>query len=258
MGQRDYTDMGGVGAAFLTTHWSLIKDAGSDEEGRDYALIGLLMEQYWKPVYCYLRRKGYDNEEAKDLTQGFFHEVVLGHDLIQTAEPSKGRFRSLLLIALNRYLINVHNSETARKRIPKDRLVSLDLDESSDLPEPLAESSPEDSFNYAWVSTLLERVLAEVEAKCHEDGLSAHWHLFHDRVLQPILERGDPPPLPTLCEHYGIGEAGKVSNMIVTVKRRFQDTLRRRLRDSVVSDVEAREELQELRRFFPEMAQDGK
>jgi len=256
MGQRDYTDMGGAGQAFLTTHWSLIKDAGSDEGGRNYALIGLLMDQYWKPVYCYLRRKGYDNEQAKDLTQGFFHEVVLGHDLIQNAEPSKGRFRSLLLIALNRHLINVHNSETARKRIPKEKLVSLDFDESLDLPEPVAESSPEDSFNYAWVSTLLERVLQEVEAKCHEDGVSAHWHIFHDRVLQPILERSDPPPLQTLCEKYGIAEVGKASNMIVMVKRRFRDTLRRCLRDSVLSDAEAQEELQELKRFFPGMAQD--
>jgi len=258
VGERDYTDMGGVGQAFLTTHWSLIKDAGSDEGGRDYALIGLLMAQYWKPVYCYVRRKGYDNEEAKDLTQGFFHEVVLGHDLIQTAEPSKGRFRSLLLMALNRYLINVHNSATARKRIPKEKLVSLDFDESSHLPEPVAASSPEDSFNYAWVSTLLERVLEEVEAKCHEDGLSAHWHIFHDRVLQPVLERSDPPALQNLCDQYGIAEAGKASNMIVTVKRRFQDTLRRRLRESVLSDAEAKEEIQELKRFFPEMAQDGR
>ena len=87
------TDMGGAGQAFLTTHWSIIENVGSSDEDRNQALIGLLLSKYWKPVYCYLRRKGYDNEQAKDLTQGFFHEVVLGRNLIQKADQSRGRFR---------------------------------------------------------------------------------------------------------------------------------------------------------------------
>jgi len=221
-------------------------------------LIGLLMEQYWRPVYCYLRRKGHDNEQAKDLTQGFFHEMVLGHRLIEKADAAKGRFRSFLLIALNRYLINVHNGETARKRIPKEKLVPLDFVGSSDLPEPLAAASPEDSFNYAWASTLLEQTLEEVEAKCHEDGLSAHWHVFHDRLLEPILSRTDPPSLPEICKRYGLAEPGTASNMMVTVKRRFHDTLRRHVRAANLSENGGQEELRELQRFFPEIAQDAK
>ena len=256
MQKRDYTEIGGAGGTFLTTHWSLIEGAGSDEDP-DRALIGLLLESYWRPVYCCLRRKGYNNADAKDLTQGFFHEVVLSHELIQKAERAKGRFRSLLLIALNRYLINVHNAETARKRIPKEKLVSLDSAASSDLPEPLAASSPEASFNYGWVSTLLERAFGEVEAKCHEDGFSTHWRLFHDRVLEPILSQTDPPALHQLCEQYGVSEPAKASNMIITVKRRFRETLRRLVRDSVLSDEGLANELHEFRRFFPQFAQDA-
>jgi len=258
MGSRDYTEMGGVGQAFLTTHWSLIEAAGADAEDPDRALIGLLIERYWRPVYCYLRRKGYDNEQAKDLTQGFFHEMVLGHKLIEKADAAKGRFRFLLLIALNRYLINMHNAEAAHKRIPKEKLVPLDFVGSSDLPEPLITSSPEESFNYAWVSGLLDRALEEVEAKCHEDGLSAHWQIFHDRVLEPILNREAPPSLPELCEKYGVATPAAASNMIVTVKRRFQNTWRRYLRDSSLSEEGAQEELLELQRHFPEIAQDRK
>jgi len=70
---NDYTSMGGTGQVFLTTHWSFIEDAGSTDEDKNRALVGLLLNRYWKPVYCYLRRKGYNNEQAKDLTQGFFH-----------------------------------------------------------------------------------------------------------------------------------------------------------------------------------------
>jgi hypothetical protein len=248
--------MGGDGGAFLTTQWSLIEHAGARDRDPDRALIGSLLEQYWRPVYCYVRGKGHGNEQAKDLTQGFFHEIVLGHELLQKADSTKGRFRSLLLTALNRYLINVHNAENARKRIPKEKLVSLDLAGATDLPEPLDWSDPEGSFNYAWVSTLLECALEETEAQCHEQGKSAHWHVFHDRVLQPILEGTPVPPLPVLCARYGVADAARASNMIVTVKRRFQDVLRRNLRQSVGSDAEMEEELQELQRFFPEIAQD--
>ena len=72
MRHDDYTNIGGTGEAFLTTHWSLINEAGSSDEEKNRTLVSLLLSRYWKPVYCYLRRKGFDNEKAKDLTQGFF------------------------------------------------------------------------------------------------------------------------------------------------------------------------------------------
>lgn len=248
--------MGGTGQAFLTTHWSLIRGVGSDPDRQDRALIGLLLEKYWKPVYCYLRRKGYTNDKAKDLTQAFFHEAVLGRGLCEKADQSKGRFRSFLLIALNRYLINVHRAETAQKRIPKDKLVPMDMVAASDLPQIVTKLTPEESFNYAWISTLLEEVLEQVENQCHEDGKTAHWHAFHDRILQPITDKADPPALGEICRKYGIEDEDKASNMLITVKRRFKAALRRRLQDSVVSDVHVDDELAELRKFFPDIAQD--
>jgi len=252
MKRGDYTDMGGAGAAFLTTRWSLVEQVGSGQ-----ALIGPLLERYWKPVYCYLRRKGYGNEDAKDLTQGFFHEVVLGHHLVEKADPSKGRFRSYLLVALDRYLINVKEKRDAGKRIPHDRLASLDTMDLSELPPLLSDLDAEASFNYAWVTTLLEEVLELAENGCRQDGLSTHWQLFRDRILQPILEAAEPPSLPVLCDRYGIEDAARASNMIITVKRQFQTTLHRYLRRLVTSDEQVREEFEEIRRFFPDFAQDG-
>ena len=58
--------MGGDRGTFLTTHWSLIEDVKQHQD-EDRALIGVLLERYWKPVYCYLRSKGYNNDQAKDL-----------------------------------------------------------------------------------------------------------------------------------------------------------------------------------------------
>ena len=255
MRPHDYTDMGGTSEAFLTTHWSLIEDIKSKKD-KNQVLLGLLLSKYWKPAYCYLRRKGYSNEESKDLTQQFFYEAVFGRGLIEKADESKGRFRSFLLIALNRFLINIKNKETAQKRIPKDKLVPLDMADSLELPQTVSTLAPEDSFNYAWVSSLLEDVLEEVEAQCHSDGKGVHWQVFCDRILQPIIDGTDPPSLKVLCEKYGIKDEAKASNMMITVKRRFQVTLNKQLRDSVVSEAQIDGELEEIKRFFPKIAQD--
>ena len=257
MGCDDYTDMGGVGKVFLTTHWSLIEKAGGNDHDKNRALIGLLIKKYWKPVYCYLHRRGYQNEEAKDLTQGFFEEVVLGRKLIDQADRTKGRFRSFLLTALNHYLVNIHHKEAAKRHIPREKVFSMEIADMSILPQAISTLTPEDSFTYTWVSSMLEQVVAAVKEECDRDGKIVHWHIFHDRMLRPIINGSDPPGLEAICEKYGISSAIKASNMIVTVKRRFQALLQQHIRNSVMSEREADEELKEIRRFLPKVAQDG-
>ena len=258
MKRDDYTSMGGSAETFLTTHWSIFKDAASTGEDNSQDLTGLLLTRYWKPVYCYLRHRGYDNEQAKDLTQSFFHEIVLERDLVENADPEKGRFRSFLLMALNRYLANVHKKQGRQRRMPVGKLVSLDIVDPPELSHLLTRSDPEECFNYAWVSGLLEDVLQEVESKCREGGMIVHWQVFHDHILEPIMERSGPAPLKDICAEYDIKDEATASNMIVTVKRRFQAIMREHIRKSVVSDPQVAEELEEIKRFFPKIAQEDK
>ena len=254
MQRRDYTEIGGPGGTFLTTHWSLIEDV-KKQPNQDRALAGLLLERYWKPVYCYLRQKRYDNEKAKDLTQGFFHEIVLNLDLIRRADQSIGRFRSFLLFALNQYLMNQERMENAQKRTPRGKMVSLDTVECPVLPQGVVESGPEDSYNYAWVSALLDQVLAEVRHKCREQGMETHWRVFSERVVEPMLNSSTPPSLADICAKYDIESEKKASNMIITIKRRFQSTLRRYIRGTVASEKEMTGEMKEIMQFFPKRAQ---
>ncbi len=254
MGFQDRTEMGGTRGTFLTTHWTLIEDVKAGQD-KDKELIGLLLKTYWKPVYCYLRRKGRDNEQAKDLTQDFFHEVVLNRHLVGRAAQDKGRFRSFLLHALNQYLINYDRDQRAQKRIPPEKLVSFDTSEPPVLPESFSQASPEDSYQYAWLSALLERVVSDVRTSCLEQGMDIHWALFNERVLKPILETGNPLSMTQLCEEYGIEDTKKASNMIVTVKRRFRTALIEHVRNSVASQEQTGEELEFLLQFLPGDAQ---
>jgi DNA-directed RNA polymerase specialized sigma24 family protein len=246
--------MGGDREAFLTTHWSLIENVKQHQD-KDRALIGLLLKRYWKPVYCYLRRKGYDNEQAKDLTQGFLHEVLLNRNLVERADSSKGRFRSFLLYALNQYLLDEHRKETARKHIPKDKLVSLEINDPPILSHLASKLDPEQSFNYVWKADLLERVFAEVKDRYTKRGMEKHWSVFNDRLLRPTLEGKDQPSLTEICRQYSIDNESTVSNMLNTVKKLVRSTLKSHIRQTVISGDVAEEELKEIFNFFEKKGQ---
>jgi len=243
---NDRTSMGGEAKMFGTTCWTQIVDSKTSCQEKEQLIINDLISRYWKPVYCYLRRKGQDNESAKDLTQGFFQEIVLGRDLIQRADKSKGKFRTFLLTALDRYAINVYEKETAQKRKPKGQLFQLDDIDMETVPE----TTPEESFHYAWLSELLEQVLSEVEQEYISTGKETHWKVFSARLLEPITNNSKPPSLPDICKEYDIKTETIASNMIGTVKRRLRNTLERCLKRFVTSDSDIQEEIEELLNIF--------
>ena len=237
---------GGGADSFQTTHWTEILRAHTEHAGRRREVVGGILARYWRPVYCYLRRKGHQDAEAMDLTQGFFQEVVLGRELIQQAERKIGKFRTFLLTALNRYVTSVHRAETAKKRRPAEGLVRLDGLESAAAFEPASHGTPDDAFHYAWAQHLLDEVLAEVRGECVGRGHEAHWAVFQARVLDPIMAGAEPLPLPDLCARHGIADEATASNMVVTVKRAFQAALRRRVREFVDSETQVEGEIRDM------------
>src|SRR5689334_21282229 len=63
-------------SAFLTTHWSMVFRATEFASSHGQAALESLCRTYWYPLYACVRRKGYDPEEAKDLTQAFFARLL--------------------------------------------------------------------------------------------------------------------------------------------------------------------------------------
>ena len=246
MGRTDKTSMGGRQEAFETTHWTEIVRVREGDEARRREAMGQTLARYWKPVYCFLRRKGYGNEEAKDLTQGFFHEVVLGRRLVEHADQTKGRFRTFLLTALRRYVVSIHRAESAAKRMPDGGLARLDQTDAPDMPDAASCATPEEAFDHAWAAALLEQVVTDVQNECLADGKAAHWFVFSERVLRPVMDDAYPPSLADLCAEYGISDEALASNMIITVKRRFRACLERHVRQMVDSDEEVATEIRDL------------
>jgi RNA polymerase sigma-70 factor (ECF subfamily) len=240
------TTMGGSKGSFETTRWTQIQKAKTQDQERRQTSVNNLIDRYWKPIYCCLIHKGYDNEDAKDITQDFFTEIVFGNELIQKADQKKGRFRTFLKTALDRYVISVYRKETAKKRLPEHGLARLDSAQISGLPVGESKFTPELAFNYTWATNLLDQVLNKVKEECYKKNMATHWEVFRATNVAQMSEDARIPSLAELCERYGIENEKKASNMIVTVKRRFAKTLKNHLHQFGLSDSEIEEEIQEL------------
>ena len=242
--------MGGSDSRFESTPWSLVFNARTLDDTRRRVLLENLTRTYWKPVYCYLRKKGYPNDTAKDLTQGFFCEIVLGKDLIQKADQAKGKFRTLLLTALERYLVSQLRYEGRLKRGGQASKLPLDDPNFTHLEPIESVSDPDQAFYYVWITKLLDEVLLDIRTEYERTDRHAHWQAFSLRLLNPILQGQSPQGLPEICDQIGVEDPAKVSNMIETVKRRFRSVLKRHLRHLTSTEEEAEEEFLDILTFL--------
>jgi RNA polymerase sigma-70 factor (ECF subfamily) len=130
-----------------------------------------LCQVYWYPIYAYLRRRGFDRHEAKDLTQGFFFYLVK-KNVVQAADPEKGRFRSFLLGSLKNFVSNEEGRQRALKRGGGAHVFSLDeeLAEGRYAHEPVDNRSPEKLFDRRWALTVLDEAGRRLEKEFKDAG----------------------------------------------------------------------------------------
>src|ERR1700683_3430093 len=100
---------------FPTTGGNPVGAAGDPQRKEARSALVSLSENYWYPLYAYLRRRSYPAHEAQDLTQEFFVRVLEGRYL-DRADPEKGRFRSFILTSLKFFVADEEDRQRARKR----------------------------------------------------------------------------------------------------------------------------------------------
>jgi RNA polymerase sigma factor (sigma-70 family) len=157
---RQDTEILGNRVRFQQTSWELVRSA------RETSGMDALIREYWKPLYFFVRQRGYDNETAKDLVQEFLTEV-LQRDTVSKADPERGRFRTFLLTALTNYIKDWHKASSRQKRGGGRVALSLDV-ESGGRAAPVEVASsetPEKVLNRAWAQGTLERCLSELTGK---------------------------------------------------------------------------------------------
>jgi len=241
--------MAGPGARFPTTHWSQLAALGDSEEAGRRTILNLLIERYWRPAYHYARRRGYDNEAAKDAVQEFFTSWLIDR-LFERADPARGRFRTFLLTSLSNFLANQYRDAHTQRRHPKEGIVSIrDLDSSSGPSlEPADEETPEDAFNQAWAAGVLMRALGSLEREWAADK-RVHFEVFRRRVMEPALEGKAPPSEEELGRIYGL-TAKEVANRLLTARRAFRRLLEEEIGVYAASSEDTASEMRDLFEAF--------
>jgi RNA polymerase sigma-70 factor (ECF subfamily) len=160
-------DAGPRGAAtFVTTHWSVVLAARDQDSPHSAEALEELCRAYWYPLYAYVRRQGHSPHDAQDLTQEFFARL-LHKDYLHAVAREKGRFRSFLLVALRRFLLNEWDRSRTQKRGGGQALVSLDTStaERRYQTEPSPELPPDRIYERRWALTLLARSIARLKGE---------------------------------------------------------------------------------------------
>ncbi|MGA3269183.1 MAG: sigma-70 family RNA polymerase sigma factor [Verrucomicrobiota bacterium] len=233
---------GAAGGAFPPTHWSVVLNAAHNNTTRAHQALSRLCETYWFPLYALARRRGYSPEDAQDLTQAFFAQLI-EHDWVARADRQKGRFRSFLLLAMNRFLLREWDKAHSLKRGGQVHLLPLQLDtaETRYALEPANTTTPEDAFEKQWVLTLLEEVLRQLREKYERAGKGA---LF-DALKSCLVGSRETQPYAELAARLGMSE-GAIKVAVHRLRDRYRDGITREVARTVGSPGEVELELRHL------------
>ena len=217
--------------SFATTRWSLVLAAGRDSTAGSRAAFSELCELYWRPVYAFARRQGHDVDQAEDLTQAFFARL-LEKDVVQAADPQRGRFRSFLLASFKHFAANERDRERTQKRGSGQVVVGLDFEsaEAKYSAEPVDSLTPEAVFERQWALGVLDRVLGTLSDECAKAGKSA----IFDQVRDLLGGERNPGGYAAIAESLGTTE-GAVKVHVHRLRRRYRDLLRAEI-GATVSD----------------------
>ena len=228
--------------AFVTTHWSVILDAGNASSPKAGAALEAMCRIYWYPLYAYVRRKGYNAPDAQDLTQEFFTRL-LTRNYLSVADRNKGKFRSFLLGSLEHFLAREWTKAHAQKRGGGQRLCSLDEmgAENRYLLEPAHELTAEKIFDRRWATTVLDQAMAQLREEC----VATHKGDLFEKVERFLSgEKGE-------VSYANVADALKMSEGAIKVAvHRLRQRYGELVRAEIAQTVETPEKADEALRYL--------
>ena len=227
---------------FATTHWSIIAAAGYQPSADSKRALESLCAAYWHPLYAYVRRRVHDVNEAQELTQAFFAEL-LEKNYVGSATPERGRFRSFLLTAFKHFLSKEWEKAKAQKRGGGRVPISLDFhsEDSRLCIEPATGLTAEQYYDQQWAIALLGQTMERLKSEFTEAGKAT---LF-DELKSFVI--GD---------HAGTTYAEAASELNMTeaaakkaasrMRRRYRELLREEIAQTVARPDEVEDEIRNL------------
>ena len=203
---------------------------------------------YWRPMYAFLRKEGYGPEDAQDLTQGFFADLIETRAYAR-ADREKGRFRSFLLGTLKHFIADVRDRGRALKRGGGMILENLDdkaIAEAETRVAQAAKWQAEETYDREWAALLLRQALDRLTQEC---ALAGKADLL--RHLMPYLSANEESVIP--YEQMAQQAHRPVTTLrsdVARLRKRYRAILREVVRDTVFDAEDVDEELRYLCRVL--------
>jgi RNA polymerase sigma factor (sigma-70 family) len=228
-------------AAFTTTHWSVVLEAQGESPAAQEALEKLC-RTYWRPIFAFLRRQGIPPEEAEDITQGFFAELLERRSL-SAVRKEKGRLRSFLLGGLKYFLANEERRAMAVKRGKGQRPIPLEELRAGERieTEPADPVTPDQIYERRWALTVLEQVLDRLKNEYRTAGNAA---LF-DSLKELLPDEPGSPSQAAIAGRLGMTE-NAVRQAFYRFRQRYQSLLRDEIANTVATPGDIEDELRHL------------
>ncbi len=233
-------------APFVTTHWSVVLAAGEENARNHTEALEELCRAYWPPLYAFLRRDGQSPEQAADLTQGFFAQV-LERGVLGQADPLRGRFRSFLLTSLRHFILDQRRQAAALKRGSGRNWLLLDTgtlneEESQFAVVPVSPETPENVFLRRWAAALLELAMSRTREDYQKLGQVA---LF-DALKTSVWGANEGEGSEMLAERLRL-TTGAIRTATTRLRERFRARLRGCVAETLSPDASEPEIDAELR-----------
>ena len=232
-------------SSMTQTNWDLIRDAAG-RTPTSQASLEEVARRSWPAIYAFIRASGRSPDDATELTQGFICDVFLSRHLLEKADQSRGRFRTLVMGSVRNYLADMHRRKTATTRRPKHGSIGRldDLAERTSEPAGIPALTPEAAFNSRYVASIIRATTERLQRTLLEQGDEAGWEIFRLRVLQPSLE-GTAASYDEIAPRFGLGK-GACAAKLLLVKRRFAAMLMEELRATVDDPADLHSEVADL------------
>jgi len=236
------TDIGGPLHRFpVTSHSAILAARSNDSQVRQRALETILAS-YWKPTYKYIRIKWQaSNEDAKDLTQGFF-AIAIEKNYFANYDSGKASFQTYLRTCLDGFVANQKKSEQRLKRGGASNHFSLDFEAAENelaLHQVSHGVSLDEYFYLEWVRGLLALAIETLRRQYDEKGRAVHFRIFESYDL-----REDDLPKVTyadLAREFALTTT-EVNNYLAATRRDFRKLVLEKLRETTGSEEEFRQE----------------
>lgn len=239
------TDIGGAQQRFPVTNQSAIAAARSDNQVVRQRAFDTILSSYWKPAYKYIRLKWQaNNEDAKDLTQGFFTNAFEKNHFANY-DARKASFQTFLRTCLDGFVANERKAGKRLKRGGDANHFQLDFLSAEDeiaMHATSADLSPEDYFHREWVRWMFTMSVDALRKRCETSGRTLHFQLFEAYDLSDDDEKISYASLAKTFEL----EPATVNNYLAATRRDFRRIVLDKLREITATDEEFRTEARSL------------